>query len=288
MIQVPSHPQLYPSNLIKHRIEEFVYDDGRPPTWNRKAAAKYVTGKEALAMVVATQARLATLPPSPIPNKGPVISTIDPRYYVATLFHESGCKNEWDTEIASPTCLQGFVSVGAYQIGYEEAHHYGFTLLEMLDFGKATECMIRMAEDHRRNIRFFAGLKDGDPDPDYVVEYASGVSPTWSPIYLATDESKAPTVGEFVAAHPDKSEDVPGPNGAQLHRLTWIAGTMRAYLALAHNQGLGAAHLTIMKYKMNWTGYQQRNHAPIQHCGLVDHHYGHDCVWGGPYYPFGA
>lgn len=156
---VPSHPQHYPDRLLPHRLQEYVFDDGRPPTTSR-AAAHMVTGREILDIVVAVQKNLG-------------LALIDPRYYVGTCFHEAGCSNEWDTEIASQSCIGGFVSVGAYQIGEEEARKYGFELEDMLDLEKATICMVKLAEDNRKRLRIFAKLTNGEPDPDYVDEHGT-------------------------------------------------------------------------------------------------------------------
>jgi peptidoglycan hydrolase-like protein with peptidoglycan-binding domain len=213
---VPVHEQHYPDKLLPHRLEEYIRDDGSPPTQNR-AYAKRVTGQQTYDAVVAAQKRLG-------------LSNIDPRYFVGTCFHEAGCSNEWDTEVASPSCPPGFQSVGAYQIGDEEARRYGYALADMLDFDKATECMIKLAEANRSQLRLFAKLPPSAPDPDY---------------------------------------------GA------WPGGTMRAYLAIAHNHGTGYARITIAKYGMDWAAYKARNTTD----NIVTHGYGEDCVTGGAYYP---
>lgn len=181
-----------------------------------------LTGRQVLDAVFATQARLG-------------LGTIDPRYYVGTCFHEAGCLNEWDTEVATAAYPPGFVSVGPYQIGEEEAHRYGFRLEDMIVLDRATECMVRMAEDNRRGLRSAAGLAGTVPDPDYV--------------------------------------DATGRR--------WPGGSMRAYLAIAHNKGMGFARLTIQRNRMDWPSYKERN----PHDNIVDHGYGEDCVTGGPKWP---
>jgi peptidoglycan hydrolase-like protein with peptidoglycan-binding domain len=218
---LPAHEQHYPDKLLTHRIEEYVFDDGRPPTTNR-AYAQRVTGAQVVAAFDVASGGHPT--------------SIDVRYYVATCFHESGLgTNEWDTEVATQSSPQGFVSVGAYQIGREEALRFGFALEDMLELDKATVCMVSLAEANRRALRAYANLPPVVPDPDY------------------TD-----------------------PSGA-----VWIGGSMRAYLAIAHNHGLGYAKQTILKYGIDWTSYKQRNPADK----IVSHGYGEDCVTGGPYYP---
>jgi hypothetical protein len=114
-----------------------------------------VTGAQVLEAALAAQKKLG-------------LANIDPRYYVGTCFHEAGCVNEWDTEVASPSCPPGFVSVGAFQIGKEEAERFGFKLEDMLDLGKSAECMVQLAEYNRRQIRIAAKLISNDPDPDYT------------------------------------------------------------------------------------------------------------------------
>jgi peptidoglycan hydrolase-like protein with peptidoglycan-binding domain len=219
-LMIPVHEQLYPSKLLPTRLEEYVLD-GQPPTQNRHAAI-LLSGAKVLATVHTAQGSTG-------------LANIDPRYYVGTCFHEAGCTNEWDTEIATASCPSGFQSVGAYQIGAEEATTYGFQLVDMLDFGNATTCMIKLAEYNRSRLRTFAGLTPGMPDPDYVA-----------------------------------------PNGT-----TWTAGTMRAYLAIAHNHGLGYAQITIARYGMYWPAYKIRNPTD----DIVAHGYGEDCATGGPYWP---
>lgn len=221
MVIYPKHEQHFPTMLLQRRLEEYVLPDGRPPTTDRRFAQR-VTGQQVLEAVVKAQATLS-------------LTSIDPRYFVGTCFHEAGCANEWDTEVATASCPPGYVSVGAYQIGDEEARRYGFALEDMLDLDKSTTCMVRLAEDNRRGLRAAAGLADDKPDPDY------------------TDSSGT----------------------------MWQGGTMRAYLAIAHNMGMGAARLSIQRYGMDWSAYKLRN--PMQN--VVDHHYGEDCVTGGPFWP---
>jgi hypothetical protein len=50
-----------------------------------------------------------------------------------------------------------------------------------------------------------------------------------------------------------------------------------AYLALAHNQGLGAALKTIRTYGLDWDAYKKRNPTMT---GIIE--YGDDCISGGP------
>lgn len=221
MVTYPKHEQHFPTMLLPHRLEEYVLPDGSPPTTDRRFAQR-VTGQQVLEAVIKAQAALN-------------LTNIDPRYFVGTCFHEAGCVNEWDTEVATASCPPGYVSVGAYQIGDEEARRYNFTLEDMIDLDKSTMCMIRLAEDNRRGLRLAAGLADDKPDPDY------------------TDAAGA----------------------------VWPGGTMRAYLAVAHNMGMGAARLSIQRYGMDWAAYKQRN--PAQN--VVDHHYGEDCITGGPFWP---
>lgn len=220
MVIYPRHEQHYPIKLLPSRIEEYVRD-GLPPITDRRAAVA-LTGQQVLDAVVRAQGRLG-------------LTAIDPRYYVGTCFHEAGCLNEWDTEVATASCPPGFVSVGPYQIGDEEARRYGFHLEDMVDLDKATECMVRLAEDNRRGLRAAAGLSDATPDPDHV--------------------------------------DLTGRR--------WPGGVMRAYLAIAHNKGMGFARMTIQRYRMDWPGYKQRNPTD----NIVDHGYGDDCITGGPKWP---
>lgn len=163
------------------------------------------------------------------------LNDVDPRYYVGTCFHEAGCLNEWDTEVATASYPPGYMSVGPYQIGDEEARRYGFKLEDMTDLDKSTMCMVRMAEDNRKELRVLAGLTGSTPDPDHI-----------------------------------------DSNG---HR--WPGGIMRAYLAIAHNKGLGFTKLTIQRYRMGWSAYKERN----PHDNIVDHGYGDDCITGGPHWP---
>lgn len=215
---LPAHEQHWPDKLLPTRLQEYVRDDGQPPTTSR-AYAKRVSGAQVIDAVIRAQQKLQ-------------LSNIDLRYYVGTVFHEAGCTNEWDTEIATPSNVPGFVSVGAYQIGDEEAQRYGFVLADMLDLDKSTECMVRMAEDNRNFLRVQAfGLGSTVPDPDY------------------TDA-----------------------NGR-----VYKAGTMRAYLAIAHNHGTGYAKQTIRAYGMDWSAYKLRNPKD----NIVAHGYGEDCVTGG-------
>lgn len=217
----PAHEQLYPTKLLPHRLEEYVRDDGSPPTTDR-AYAKRVTGEQVLdairhAFVVYMK------------------NAIDERYFVGTVFHEAGAANEWDTEVATPSNPTGFVSVGPYQIGQEEAERFGYSLAEMLDLDKASICMTNLANANRTALRFYAQLPPQAPDPDYVS--ADGT--------------------------------------------VWKAGTMRAYLAIAHNHGLGYAKATIAAHGMDWAAYKVRNPKDL----IVAHGYGEDCVTGGPFYP---
>ncbi len=220
MVIYPRHEQHYPIKLLPSRTEEYVRDN-LPPTTDRRAAVA-LTGQQVLDAVTRAQTRLG-------------LTAVDPRYHVATCFHEAGCLNEWDTEIATASCPPGFVSVGPYQIGDEEARRYGFRLEDMIDLDKATECMVRMAEDNRRSLRTAAELSDITPDPDHV----------------------------------------------DLNSRRWPGGVMRAYLAIAHNKGMGFARLTIQRYRMDWLSYKERNPTD----NIVDHGYGDDCITGGPRWP---
>lgn len=208
--------QHYPDKLLPHRLEEYVLDDGRPPTRNRSAAQR-VTGQQVLDAVLAAQ-------------KATGLANIDPRYYVGTCFHEAGCVNEWDTEVATASCPPGFVSVGAYQIGQEEAERFGFKLEDMLDLEKSSECMVRLAEANRKAIRAAAKLADGVPDPDYG---------------------------------------------------TWAGGSMRAYLAAAHNHGVGFIRQAIARWGVDWAKYKAARPTD----NIVAHGYGEDCITGGPHWP---
>lgn len=222
---LPQHEQHYPEHLLPQRLEEYVFDDGRPPTRIRVQGAKLVTGSQVLSSVIKASSALGLL------------GSIDSRYFVATCFHEAGCTNEWDTEIASPSCPEGFVSVGAYQIGAEEAQRFAFTLEDMLDLDKASKCMVHLAEHNRLMLRNYAKLGSA-VDPDY------------------TDE----------------------------HGKVWPGGNMRAYLAIAHNKGLGYAKKTIERYGLDWSAYKRRNPTD----NLVAHGYGEDCITGGTHWPTGA
>lgn len=153
---LPQHEQHYPDKLLSTRLEEYVFDDGMKMPSTNRAFAKRLTGIAVLKMVQEVQTRLN-------------LKDIDPRYFVGTCFHESGCTNEWDTEIASKTCIGGFQSVGAYQIGKEEAERYGFGISHMLDLGMATQCMIKLASYNREHIRYIAKL-GSTLDPDYTDE----------------------------------------------------------------------------------------------------------------------
>lgn len=217
----PAHEQHWPDKLLPTRLQEYVRDGGQPPTTNR-AYAKRVSGPEVIDAVMRAQQKLQ-------------LANIDARYYVGTVFHEAGCTNEVDTEVATGSCPPGFVSVGAYQIGEEEAERYSFVLSDMLDLEKSTECMVRMAEDNRHYLRVQAfGLGSTAPDPDYT--------------------------------------DIKGR--------VWKAGTMRAYLAIAHNHGTGYAKKTIQAYGMDWAAYKLRNPQD----NIVAHGYGEDCVTGGEHW----
>ena len=119
-----------------------------------RALAVPVTGAQVRASVIAAQQSLS-------------LANIDPRYYVGTCFHEAGTSAEWDTEIATPSSPTGFISVGAYQIGDEEARRFGYQLEDMLDLDKATMCMVRLAEANRAAMRFEMKLADDVQDPDY-------------------------------------------------------------------------------------------------------------------------
>lgn len=152
--QFPAHVQHWPDNVLPTRLEEFVLDDG-PPSQNKHKGAKFLSGAQVLDMVSHVQFDHGYIGLSPL-------------YYVATVAHEAGCSNEVDTEIATPDSPAGFVSVGAYQIGQEEAQHHGYALIEMIDFEKATICMSQLSEERRMLIRGFAGLTNGTPDPAYT------------------------------------------------------------------------------------------------------------------------
>ncbi len=230
---LPAHDQLYPSKLLPTRLEEYVLD-GNPPTRNRACAVR-VTGQQVFDAITKAQADLG-------------MEEISPRYFVGTCFHESGCTNEWDTEIATASSPAGFVSVGAFQIGQEEAARYGFTLADMLDLDKASRCMVQLAGDNRKALRGYAKLPEGTPDPSYE-----------------------DTRGELAASSPTAS--APGT--------IWVAGTMRAFLAIAHNHGLGFAHQWIAANGMDWAKYKSLRPTD----NIVAHGYGVDCITGGAYWP---
>lgn len=136
---IPKHEQHYPTLLLKTRLEEYVRED-LPPTMDRSAAT-HATSAQVLASVV--NARLTRN-----------LMSIDPRYHVGTALHESDyCLNEWDTEIAATNSPTGFVSVGVYQIGQEEAARFGYALADMLALDRATDCMVRLAEENLRVIQ---------------------------------------------------------------------------------------------------------------------------------------
>lgn len=158
---LPAHEQHYPDHLLPTRLQEYVRD-GQPPTMNRGAAVR-VTGQQVLDAIIAAQERTG-------------LGEIDPRYFVATCFHEAGCTNEWDTEIASPSCIPGFVSVGAYQIGEEEAHSYGFALADMLDFEKATECMVKLAQTNLNKLKQYIKMFTAKPN---ILDYTDPNGNLW-------------------------------------------------------------------------------------------------------------
>lgn len=216
-ILYPRHEQHYPDKLLPHRLEEYVRSDGSPPTQNR-AYAKRVTGQQVVEAVLEAQQRLN-------------MHNIDARYFVSTCFHEAGCENEWDTEVASPSCYEGFVSVGAFQIGKEEAQRHGYQLEDMLDLKLSAACMVQLAEWNRAQLRVAARL-GVLPDPDYL--------------------------------------DGKG--------VLWKGGTMRAYLAIAHNHGVGFTRKTLAANGMDWDAYKRRNPQDK----IVSHRYGEDCITGGP------
>jgi hypothetical protein len=136
----PQHEQNYPSLLLPHRLEEYVRDDA-PPTVDRRYAVM-VTGQQVLDAIELAKKNLGKL-------------DIDSRYFVGTVFHESGCLNEWDTEVATTSSPHGFVSVGPYQIGDEEARTFNYRLSDMIDLGKASDCMLRLA---LRNLSSILGV----------------------------------------------------------------------------------------------------------------------------------
>ncbi len=150
----PKHEQHWPDHVIPRRIEEYVRENGLPPTTNR-AHAKKLTAQDVTEAVAKAQRKTG-------------FQLVDPRYFVATCFHEAGCENEWDTEIATMRAPHGFVTVGAYQISQEEAEKFGFKLEDMLDLAKATMCFVRLTESNRLAIRGAAGIPERQPDPDYT------------------------------------------------------------------------------------------------------------------------
>lgn len=147
---VPQHVQHYPDLLLPKRLEEFVVDDG-PPQLSKETYGKMLTGTQIVRQLEALGS-----------------SIVSAEYYIGTCFHEAGCTNEWDTEVAKHDEPTGFVSVGAFQIGEEEAHHFGFTLIDMLDLEKATVVMKKLAEDHRDALRWKLKLGADAMDPLYV------------------------------------------------------------------------------------------------------------------------
>lgn len=135
---LPSHEQHYPSLLLPHRLQEYVRD-GLPPSLSFQDA-RLAAPQQVYDAIVKAQAARDTL-------------GIDPRYFVGTCYQETnGAINEWDTEIATAESPTGFVSVGAYQIGQEEAHRYGYTLEDLLDLDKASDCMLQLAMDNLKWI----------------------------------------------------------------------------------------------------------------------------------------
>lgn len=218
---LPQHEQHYPDHIMPTRLQEYVFDDGRPPTLNRKLGAQPVTVSQILA--AATAAR-----------DDAKLSNIGLEYYVGTAMHEAGCTNEWDTEKATASSPRGFVSVGLYQIGEDEAKAWGFTLEDMLDLYKSSLCFVKMAEQHRTAIRQLLRLGSSQPDPAFT-----------------------------------------GADG-----VVYEGGMVRAYLALYHNMGGGACAATLSRYGADWAGFMARN--PTNN--LVAHHYGIDCITGGPEY----
>lgn len=218
---VPEHEQSWPSKLLRTRLQEYVLPDG-PPTTDRRRAV-YVKGQQVYDAVIKAQ-------------HAHEMREIDPRYFVGTCFHEAGCTNEWDTEIATKSCPEGFVSVGAFQIGHEEAKAYGFELADMLDLEKASSCMVQMAQHNLSQIIAAAAM----------------------------------------AAGRGKSNAFDCEEGGEL----WTNGGLRAYLAIAHNHGVGYVRATIANYGLDWGRYKQRN--PTDH--IVDHGYGTDCVTGGTWF----
>lgn len=154
-MHLPAHEQHWPDKLLPHRLEEYVLDGDQLPTVDRRHGARMVTGQQVYDAVQRQQKAIG-------------LANIDLRYYVGTCFHESGCTNEWDTEVATASCVEGFVSVGAFQIGDEEARRFGFVLADMLDLDKAAACMVHLAEYNRTQVRLAAKLTGDAPDPDYT------------------------------------------------------------------------------------------------------------------------
>lgn len=135
---LPQHEQMYPDKVMRHRLQEYVLQAG-PPTFDASKAT-HATPQQVYEAV--RRAQLAH-----------GLTDIDPRYFVGTCFHESnGAVNEWDTEIATKSSPDGFVSVGAFQIGREEAKKFGFALEDMLDLGKAADCMVQLAQYNLSSI----------------------------------------------------------------------------------------------------------------------------------------
>ena len=219
---LPQHEQLLGSHVLPHRLEEYVLD-GQPPTQDRNAAIRVAPQTVLDAICGAQMARS--------------LMAISPRYFVATCFHEAGCENEFDTEVATRSSPQGFQSVGAFQIGEEEARRYHYELVNMLDLGKAADCMVQLAEDNLHGI------------------------------VSAMDEAdKLGRANSTVYVDP--------------HGVEWVDGGLRAYLAIAHNHGMGYVRLTIHRYGLDWARYKARNPLDL----IVKHGYGEDCVTGGYWY----
>jgi hypothetical protein len=151
---LPTNSQHYPDNVLPFRQEWYVRADGSPPSGNRAYAIK-PNPRDVLEAIEA--AKHAT-----------GLVEIDDRYFIGTYGHESGCLNEFDIEIATAGDVAGFVSVGPWQIGAEEAARFGFTLADMLDLGKAARCFVQLASANRTALRGYAGLAAGAPDPDYT------------------------------------------------------------------------------------------------------------------------
>lgn len=158
---LPAHEQRYPTKLLPHRLQEYALDN-QPATQNRAAAVR-VTGQQVFDAVVAAQ-------------KTNGLGDIDPRYFVGTCFHEAGCSNEVDTEIATQTAVEGFVSVGAFQIGAEEATAFGYRLADMLDFEKSVDCFIKLAQ---RNLSYIMGYVKTYPNANTVLDYTDPSGVAW-------------------------------------------------------------------------------------------------------------